>query len=152
MERKWLALAGFLALVSGGGLAIGFFSMPGEWYSSLNKPFFNPPNWIFAPAWTILYILIAIAGWRIWQAQPKGTAMKVWWVALILNFLWSPTFFGAQQIGLGLVVVLAMLLAILTFIVTARKVDRPASQMFIPYAVWVSFASLLNGSIYVMNP
>jgi translocator protein len=151
MDRKWIALAGFLALVLGGGLGIGLFTLPGEWYASLNKPFFNPPNWIFGPVWTALYVLIAIAGWRIWMAAPGGAAMKIWWAALVLNFLWSPVFFGAQQVGLALVIIVAMLLSILAFIAAARPVDRLASLMFVPYAAWVGFASLLNRSIFVLN-
>ncbi len=152
MDRKWIVLAGFLALVVGGGLGIGLFTLPGEWYASLNKPSFNPPNWIFGPVWTILYVLIAIAGWRIWLAAPSGAAMKLWWIALVLNFLWSPVFFGAQQLAFALVIILALLVTILAFIAAAQPVDRPASLMFVPYAAWVGFASLLNGSIYLMNP
>jgi translocator protein len=151
MDRKWIALAGFLALVVGGGMGIGLFTLPGEWYASLNKPSFNPPNWIFGPVWTALYVLIAIAGWRIWMAAPNGTVMKIWWAALTLNFLWSPMFFGAQQIGLALAIILALLIAILAFIATSRSVDRPAPVMFVPYAAWVGFASLLNGSIFLLN-
>jgi translocator protein len=151
MDRKWIELAAFLLLVAGGGLLVGFFSTPGEWYASLNKPWFNPPNWLFGPAWTFLYILIAIAGWRIWRKDPNGAAMKIWWVSLGLNFLWSPVFFGAQQIGLGLVVVLAMLTSIIAFIFRARQVDRSSSLLFMPYAAWVSFATLLNASIWWLN-
>jgi translocator protein len=151
MDRKWIVLVGFLALVIGGGLGIGVLTLPGEWYQSLNKPSFNPPNWIFGPVWTILYTLIAIAGWRIWLVAPNGTAMKIWWAALALNFLWPPVFFRAQQISLALVTILALLAAILAFIAAARRVDQPASLMFVPYAAWVGFASLLNGSIFLLN-
>ena len=91
----------FLVLVIGGGLAIGFLTVPGEWYTGLAKPSFNPPNWLFAPVWTILYVLVAIAGWRIWRKDAGGRAMKLWWTQLVLNFLWSPSFFAAHQIGLA---------------------------------------------------
>jgi translocator protein len=151
MERKWIKLAAFLLLVAGGGMLIGFLTMPGEWYAALNKPSFNPPNWLFGPAWSFLYILIAIAGWRIWRRSPDGTAMKIWWVSLALNFLWSPVFFGAQQIGFGLVVVLSMLVSILAFIAASHPIDRTSSLLFLPYAAWVSFASLLNASIFFLN-
>jgi translocator protein len=146
-----LALALFLALVIGGGLAIGFFTRPGEWYAALAKPAFNPPNWIFAPVWSLLYVFIAVAGWRVWRAGPSSMAMKVWWVQLALNFLWSPAFFAAHQVAAALVIVLSMLTAIVTFIVMAWKVDRVAAMLFIPYAAWVSFASTLNGAILVLN-
>jgi translocator protein len=151
MDRKWIELGAFLLLVLGGGIFIGSFTMPGEWYASLNKPSFNPPNWLFGPAWTILYILIAIAGWRIWRRAPQSAAMKIWWISLVFNFLWSPVFFGAQKIGLGLVVVLAMLASIVAFIEAARRLDGTSALLFLPYAVWVSFASLLNASIYTLN-
>jgi translocator protein len=70
----------FVGLVVGAGLTIGFVTAPGEWYAQLAKPTFHPPNWIFAPVWTVLYILIAIAGWRTWQSQRAGWPMKLWWV------------------------------------------------------------------------
>jgi tryptophan-rich sensory protein len=84
----------FLILVIGGGLAIGFLTAPGEWYAALAKPDFNPPNWLFAPVWTLLYILIAIAGWRVFERNRNGWPMKLWWAQLVLNFLWSPIFFA----------------------------------------------------------
>lgn len=151
MLRSYVSLAGFLILVTGGGLAIGLFSMPGEWYAGLAKPFFNPPNWIFGPVWTLLYVMIAIAGWRVFERERTGAAMKLWWLALGLNFLWSPSFFAAQSIGLALVIILALLAAIIGFIATARRIDPPAAGLFVPYAAWVAFASLLNGSIFWLN-
>jgi len=145
------ALTPFVLLVVGGGLLIGAFTAPGPWYEALAKPAFNPPNWLFAPVWTILYVLIAVAGWRIWQRDRSGRAMQLWWVQLVLNFLWSPVFFAAQQVGLALVVILLMLVTIVGFIVTARRVDSVAAWLFVPYAAWVAFASLLNGSIWTLN-
>ena len=151
MAGNWGALLFFLALTVGGGLGIGLFTLPGEWYAGLVKPSFNPPNWIFGPVWTALYIMIGIAGWRIYLKQPSGVAMKIWWAALALNFIWSPTFFGAQQLGIALGIILALLASILTFIVASRSADRPASLLFIPYAAWVGFATLLNGSLFALN-
>jgi translocator protein len=151
MTASMKSLLGFLVLTVGGGLAIGLFTLPGEWYASLVKPSFNPPNWIFGPVWTALYIMIGIAGWRIYLKEPSGSAMKIWWVALALNFIWSPTFFGAQQLGIALLIIFALLASILTFIVTSRPTDRPASLLFVPYAAWVGFASLLNASLYMLN-
>lgn len=145
------AILPFILLVVGGGLLIGFFTAPGEWYAALAKPSFNPPNWLFGPVWTILYVMIAIAGWRVWQADRSGMAMKLWWLQLVLNFLWSPSFFALQNITLALVIILALLLAILAFIATAWKTDRLAAWLFVPYAAWVAFASLLNGSIRALN-
>ena len=148
---NWGSLLFFLALTVGGGLVIGVFTLPGEWYAGLVKPSFNPPNWIFGPVWTALYIMIAIAGWRVYQRDPSGLAMKIWWMALALNFLWSPVFFGAQLLGMALFIILMLLAAIFVFIVRARAADRTAALLFAPYAAWVAFASLLNASLYMLN-
>jgi tryptophan-rich sensory protein len=141
----------FLAFVIAAGLAVGWLTAPGEWYAGLDKPSFNPPRWVFAPVWTGLYILIAIAGWRIWRLEYDGPAMVAWWVQLTLNFLWSPIFFVAHDLLLALVVLLAMLAAILTFIVQAWPLDRPAAWLFVPYALWTTFAGVLNASIWWLN-
>lgn len=92
--NRTLALVGFVVLVLGGGTLIGYLNLPGDWYAGLHKPFFNPPDWVFGPVWSVLYVLVAIAGWRIFCRLPFGMTMRVWWVQLVLNFLWSPTFFG----------------------------------------------------------
>jgi tryptophan-rich sensory protein len=141
----------FLALVLGGGLFLGFLTAPGTWYAGLTKPAFNPPAWVFGPVWTALYILIAVAGWRLWQRDRHSWPMRLWWAQLALNFLWTPVFFGAHQIGLALVVIVLMLAAILGFIATAWRFDRVAAGLFVPYAAWVAFASVLNGSIWALN-
>lgn len=148
---RFLSLVFFLTLVVGGGLAIGFFTAPGAWYAQLTKPSFNPPGWIFGPVWTLLYILIAIAGWRSWQRERAGGAMKLWWAQLVLNFLWSPFFFSAHRTGLALVVIVLLLVTILAFIVAARRHDAVSSFLFAPYALWVAFASLLNAAIFALN-
>ena len=141
----------FLVVVMGGGLAIGFLTAPGEWYAGLAKPSFNPPNWIFGPVWTLLYVLIGVAGWRTFEHDRNGAPMKLWWAQLVLNFSWSPVFFAAHRIGLALVVVLLLLAAIVAFIVISWRQDRVAAWLFAPYAAWVAFASVLNGSILRLN-
>jgi tryptophan-rich sensory protein len=141
----------FLVLVAGGGIAIGYLTAPGEWYAQLAKPAFNPPGWIFGPVWTGLYVLIAIAGWRVWQRDGGGWPMKLWWMQIVLNFSWSPVFFSAHRIGLALIVILLLLGAILAFIATAWRQDRVAAWLFAPYAAWVAFASILNASILMLN-
>ncbi|MFZ1963606.1 MAG: TspO/MBR family protein [Roseiarcus sp.] len=141
----------FLVLVTGGGLAIGFLTAPGEWYAGLAKPPFNPPNWLFGPVWTLLYLLIAVAGWRAFESDRGGWPMKLWWAQLALNFLWSPVFFAAHRIGLALAVILLLLGAILAFIVMSWRQDRVAAWLFAPYAAWVGFASVLNASILVLK-
>jgi tryptophan-rich sensory protein len=149
--NKWLALILFVAVVFVCGSLIGYTTAPGEWYASLQKPSFNPPNWLFGPVWSILYVMIGVAGWRVWKADGGSTALVVWAVQLALNFLWSPIFFAAQNPGLALVVVVGMWLSIVAFIATAWRVDRIAAWLFVPYLAWVSFATLLNASIWWLN-
>jgi tryptophan-rich sensory protein len=140
-----------LVLAVGGGLAIGFLTAPGEWYAGLAKPAFNPPNWIFAPVWTVLYVLIAVAGWRIFKRDRRGWPMTLWWGQLALNFLWSPVFFAAHDIRLAFIVILLLLAAIVAFIGLAWPQDRVAALLFAAYAAWVSFAAVLNGTILLLN-
>jgi tryptophan-rich sensory protein len=151
LMARYLPLVLFVLLVAGGGSLIGANNIPGEWYENLNKPAFNPPNWIFGPVWTVLYVMIGIAGWRIWRMRRTGGAMTAWWVQLGLNFLWSPVFFTLQNIGLALVIIVGMLASIITFIVLAWRQDRAAALLFIPYLAWVAFATLLNASIFYLN-
>lgn len=149
--RSYLTLAVFLVVVVGGGLAIGFVTLPGEWYASLAKPAFNPPNWVFGPVWTVLYVVIAIAGWRIWENDTRGTAMKLWVAQLALNFAWSPVFFGAQMPLQALLIIIALLATTVLFISRTYQSDQLAAGLFVPYALWVTFATLLNASIVLLN-
>jgi benzodiazapine receptor len=149
--NRYVSLVAFLALTLGGGLALGFLTAPGEWYAGLAKPSFNPPAWLFGPVWSLLYVLIAISGWRMWQHGRKSMAMTLWWAQLVLNFAWTPIFFAAHQIGVAFGVILLMLVAILAYIATGWRQDRLAAWLFVPYAAWVAFASLLNGSIWMLN-
>ena len=141
----------FLLLVVGGGLAIGYLTVPGAWYAQLAKPAFTPPGWIFGPVWTALYVMIAVAGWRVWRRDRGGRPVKLWWAQMALNFLWTPVYFGAHQILLALAVILLLLAAILAFIVLSWRQDRAAAWLFVPYAAWVAFASVLNASILALN-
>ena len=149
--HRYLTLVLFVALALGGGTLIGLMTLPGEWYAGLAKPSFNPPNWIFAPVWTLLYIMVAVAGWRTWQHSPRSAAMAVWFIQLALNFVWSPTFFGAHRIGAAQVIVVALLTTIVAFIVMRWPRDRAAALLFMPYAAWVAFATLLNGALWYLN-
>ena len=144
-------LVPFLILVLGGGLGIGALTVPGDWYSGLAKPAFNPPNWLFGPVWTCLYVLIAIAGSRTFRRDRRGVAMKAWWLQLALNFAWPVAFFAAHAIAAALAVVLALLGTIIVFMVASRRLDPLAAWLFAPYAAWVGFAMALNGSILALN-
>ncbi len=148
---RYVSLILFLVLVLGGGLALGGLTVPGGWYAGLVKPSFNPPPWLFGPVWTVLYVLIAVAGWRVWKRDLIGWPMRLWWAQLALNFLWTPVFFAAHRIGLALVVILLMLAAILGFVAMAWRLDRVAAWLFVPYAAWVAFASVLNAAIFTLN-
>lgn len=148
---KWTIRFAFLILVMGGGILIGTLTAPGAWYAELNKPAFNPPNWIFAPVWTTLYVLIAMAGWRQYEAHDHGSSLGLWWTQLILNFLWSPAFFVLQKPWLALVVIGALSTVIVMFIRGTWHRDRLSALAFVPYLAWVSFATILNLSIAVLN-
>jgi tryptophan-rich sensory protein len=150
MKRTIVHAIFILAVVTLGSL-IGLLNIPGEWYQSLQKPFFNPPNWLFGPAWTVLYILIGIAGARTWLAARSSVLMNIWFGQMALNFLWSPAFFGLQSPILGLAVIVPLLIAILAFIRVSWPIDRIAAWLFVPYALWVAFATLLNLSIVILN-
>ncbi|ASU33706.1 TspO/MBR family protein [Mucilaginibacter xinganensis] len=142
-------------------LAIGFvaslFTRPqiAGWYSTLNKPSFNPPAWLFAPVWTALYIMIAIAAYLVWQRRDGSvsykTAATIYAVQLLLNFSWSIVFFGLHGILPAVFVILLMWAAIILNIRWFAKFSKIAAWLLVPYLLWVSFASLLNLSIYLLN-
>ncbi len=148
---NWLIRIAFLALVMGGGILIGTLTAPGEWYAQLSKPAFNPPNWIFGPVWTVLYVLIAMAGWRQFETDRSSTAMKLWWAQMSLNFLWSLAFFVMQLPWFALVIIVALLAVIVMFIARVRNSDRVSALAFLPYFAWVAFATALNLSIAILN-
>jgi translocator protein len=139
-----------------GGLS-GYFTSSDiqGWYATVNKPFFNPPNWIFAPVWTTLYILMGIALFLVWKSESdkavKQTAFILFVVQLTLNFFWSIIFFRLQQPGWALVEIIAMWLAILFTILWFGKISSLAAWLLVPYICWVSFASVLNYAIYKLN-
>ena len=149
--RTWIALVVFLLGVIGIGGLIGTSAIPGPWYEGLVKPPFNPPNWVFGPAWGTLYIMIAVAGWRIWMLARAGTAMKLWFAQMGFNFIWSPVWFTAHLLWPAFAVILVILALIVGFILVARKTDMISAWLFVPYLGWVAFASLLNLSIAILN-
>lgn len=150
-RRPMPAFALFVALVLLGGMVIGYLTRPGEWYSTLQKPSFNPPGWVFGPVWTTLYVMIGVAGWRLWLKHRNSSAMALWWVQLLLNYLWSPAFFGINSPALALVVIIALLATIISTIVAAWRRDRVTALLLMPYAAWVSFATVLNAAIVALN-
>jgi benzodiazapine receptor len=155
-QTRYLGLIAFLALslavsVIGGVITAASVS---TWYPTLQKPPFNPPNWIFAPVWTTLYILMAIAGWRVWRQTAQRISdrpMILYGLQLGLNLLWSILFFGLQAVGWALVDVVALLLVIVATTLLFWRIDRFAGLLFLPYLAWTSFASVLNASIWWLN-
>jgi len=125
------------------------------WYAALNKPSFNPPSWIFAPVWGILYILMGVSLYLIWKRGTKTKkvrdAIYVFGVQLFLNAIWSPIFFGAKSIFFALIVIILMWVYIIRTIGAFIRVDRTAGYLLYPYLVWVSFAAILNFSIWILN-
>lgn len=148
---RWLWLAAFVVLTMGGGTLIGATTPPGDWYAGLDKPFFNPPNWLFGPVWTVLYAMVAVAGWRTWVRGARGLPMQLWFGQLVANFAWSPAFFGLQQPGLALIVIAFMAVLTALFIRQTYSSDRPSALLMMPYLAWVGFAGLLNFAIWWMN-
>ena len=124
------------------------------WYAGLEKPAFNPPNWIFAPVWTTLFILMAFALWRILRlpiSRPRRIALNLFFIQLMLNAAWSWMFFGANSPALGLINILPQLAVIVSAIIAFRRLDRLAAWCLVPLAVWVAFATLLNFTIWRLN-
>lgn len=125
------------------------------WYTTLNKPSFNPPNTIFAPVWTTLYIIMGISAYLIWQKRhtikhfPRTIAIYA--IQLILNLMWSFIFFYAHQIGVALFEIIILLLVVITNALTFYKIDKLAGLLFIPYILWVSFATVLTYNIFILN-
>ncbi len=148
-----LALLGFAAACFAVA-STGAIFRPGEWYKSIAKPSWTPPDWLFGPAWTVLYVMIAISGWLVWrEAGLAGAALAfiLYALQLVLNGLWSAVFFGMKRIGLALVDVALLWLSILATIVAFYPHSPLAAWLLVPYLAWVSFASALNFAIWRMN-
>jgi tryptophan-rich sensory protein len=125
-----------------------------EWYATLNQPVFNPPNWIFGPVWTALYILMGISlflVWRLPSGPERNTALIVFFVQLLLNFAWSFIFFYYKMIGLAFIEILILWITIVVMLILFYRVKPAAMWLNVPYLLWVSFASVLNGTYYFLN-
>jgi translocator protein len=126
----------------------------GTWYRTLQKPVFNPPDWVFAPVWILLYLLIALAGWRVWRRVGLSGAragMVAYSAQLALNLAWSFLFFGGRLIGIALAEILLLLVVIGVNAVLFWRVDRLAGWLLVPYVAWVAFACVLNFALWRLN-
>ncbi|OAI45283.1 hypothetical protein AYO42_03130 [Rhizomicrobium sp. SCGC AG-212-E05] len=132
-----------------------FFTQPNipTWYAQLNQPSITPPNWVFGPVWTTLYVMMAVAAWRVWRITGlKSTEMLVWGLQLALNFAWSTIFFAMHRIDAAFVEIVLLDLAILTTLLLFWRRDRIAAWLMLPYLAWTSFATLLTWRFWQLNP
>jgi tryptophan-rich sensory protein len=158
MKKKdiWKLVVSVVASLAAGGIGSIFTreAIP-TWYATLEKPAFNPPNWLFAPVWTLLYILMGVAAFLVWRKGLENrqvrTALIVFLVQLVLNALWSVVFFGLESPLYGLVVIAALWVAILFTTLMFYRISRVAGVLMLPYLLWVTFAAVLNESIWLLN-
>lgn len=154
--KDLLALALFVGICLGvGGLggAVTATSVT-EWYPTLNKPSFNPPNWVFGPVWTALYVMMGVAAWRVWRAADRDTArgpLALFALQLAVNLGWSVAFFGLRNLGLAVAVIIVLDLLVLATALMFRRVDRFAEWLLIPYLAWIAFATILNIAVWRLN-
>jgi tryptophan-rich sensory protein len=150
--RPWLALAGFAAAVFVAA-AIGGLGVSGTAteYQSLQQPAWAPPSWLFGPVWTVLYAMIALAGWLVWRRVGFTAPLWLYAAQLVLNAIWTPLFFGAGQYGLAFADIVLMWLLIGATVVSFWRVRRDAAVLLLPYWAWVTYASALNLAIWLLN-
>jgi translocator protein len=148
-----LALIGFVGLCLLVGAASGGV-MAGNgrgWYMSLAHPPGTPPNWLFAPVWIVLYLMIGVSAWLVWRHVGARPPLRLWGWQLLLNALWTPAFFGLHRPGLALAVILGLLALIVLTTRAFARVDRIAAALMLPYAAWVSYAAYLNAGLWWLN-
>jgi translocator protein len=154
--NRWLALflfiaAAFVAAAIGGSATASSVS---DWYLTLEKPPWNPPSWVFGPAWTLLYILMSVAAWRVWLRRDQPGAkftLQLHGIQLVLNALWSILFFGLRRPDLALLDILALLGVLVVIQIRLARTDTKAAWLWAPYLAWVTFATTLNKAIWLLN-
>ncbi|WP_307861593.1 TspO/MBR family protein [Nocardioides xinjiangensis] len=150
--RRWWTLLPFLAAVVAvagiGGLAA---SGSRGTYRALDLPPYAPPSWLFGPTWSVLYLLIGVAGWLLWRAGGWDRVMSLWVVQLLLNLAWTPLFFAADLYTVALVEIVALAAAVALLVVWSWRRSRTAAWLLVPYLAWVCFATALNVGIVVLN-
>ncbi|GAB4124145.1 MAG: tryptophan-rich sensory protein [Rhodothalassiaceae bacterium] len=155
MNRTTLLVAlPFFAAAFAAASSGAFFQIDGTWYRSLNAPFFRPPSWVFGPVWTVLYVLIAVAGMRLAlraEGVLAGAGLGLWALQMVLNALWTPVFFGARDMAGALMLIAFLFLCIVALVSVAMRVDRTAALLLLPYLAWVGFAAVLNGAFWWLN-
>jgi translocator protein len=155
--KKPLGILVFIVICELAGIVGSIFTTPSipGWYAGLVKPPFNPPGWVFAPVWTILYAMMGLAAYLVYEKGPRRPevrkALAVFAGQLVLNALWSIVFFGARQILGAAIVIILLWMMILVTIRLFSRISKTAAYLLIPYLLWVSFASVLNISLYILN-
>ena len=134
--------------VAGIGAMIGLNFTPDAWFEALRKPFFQPPDWLFSPVWTVLYLMI---GWVGGRKYLYGGAQKLWLLQLVLNFAWMPVFVGLHSVGGALALIVALWAILIAFLRIEWGSDRVSAYLFLPYFAWVTFATLLTLAIWILN-
>lgn len=149
---RWLGLAAFVAVVAAVALA-GSLAVTGAGteYATLRRPSWAPPAAVFGPVWTVLYAMIAVAGWLVWRRAGVGAAVLAYAAQLVLNGLWTPLFFGAGRYGWALVDIGLLWLGIAVTVLLFRRVSRVAALLLVPYWLWVTYAAALNAAIWWLN-
>lgn len=156
MGRQIIGLIVWLIVCLGAGAVASVFTAPAipGWYAGLHKPSFSPPNWVFAPVWTLLYIMMAAAAWLVWRRTGWGGAaapLTLFVLQLVLNLAWSLIFFGLRQPGAAFADIVALSCALLATMIAFWRVTPAAGALLIPYLAWVSFASALNFAVWRLN-
>jgi benzodiazapine receptor len=151
--RQTLALVGWLALCFAAVGGAVFVSTDG-WYAGLHKPSWNPPAWVFGPAWSLLYVLMAVAAWLVWREggwKAQGRALGLFLLQWLLNALWTPLFFGLHRPGIAFAEISVLWLVIVATLASFWRVRKGAGVLLAPYLVWVSFAAALNFTVWRLN-
>jgi benzodiazapine receptor len=144
-------IASLLCLLLGILSGYGVKAADSLWFINLNKPFFNPPNWIFGPVWTVLYLMMGVALGKLWKEREKNKGLiALFSTQFVLNLIWSPLFFYFQRIDLALLDISVLWISLIIFMILAWS-KRAIVILFLPYILWVSFAAILNFSLYKMN-
>ena len=155
--KNWKKLIASIILVWVVGVSGSLFtaSSVNSWYSYIVKPSFTPPSWLIGPVWTILYIMIGVSLFLVWTTKAsKKVKKKAYWifgVQIVLNAMWSVAFFGAQNPGLAFIVIALLWISIILNIIEFYKIKKSAGYLLVPYFLWVSFASVLNLAIWILN-
>tara|TARA_A100000164_G_scaffold93680_1_gene81252 strand:- start:283 stop:729 length:447 start_codon:yes stop_codon:yes gene_type:complete len=146
----WLDFFIFLFACMAAGLTGSLFP-PGQWYSELNKPIWTPPNWVFPVAWPILYLCMSYSGATLASIDGAGSALALWALQIALNTLWTPVFFGLENIKVGLIVIFLLLISVAMCTYVFWMYSFISGILFLPYLVWVTFAAALNMAVFRLN-